>query len=384
MKSSRRLRVLAGRQRGASVVLVPGETLVLGRDLDCDVVVREPGLPGTLLRLESDEDGGTRIVPCADGVRVDGLPLESATTIGEGAQVEAGSLVFVVEAFEAGSTDASEGASGVEPEADGSPLATAAASPSPFLRAVERAASAGGSITPDDTGEVAKAFSAARPSRLPLCLGTAATLACLTLAVWFYLAGSDTAEDGVPLEARLAEAFPALALEREPGGGGVVLGFVPERADAIRLERWLAAQPEPLRNAVLVDARLAERVDDVLRVNGIEASVRSLIEGEAIVDTAVADAETLARIEARLDEDVPQLVSLELANVPPVAPPEETPYDPGKRVALVVATAPAYIVTKDRSRYFVGAMLPSGHRIRAIEENVVHLEKGGVTSELQF
>ena len=177
-----------------------------------------------------------------------------------------------------------------------------------------------------------------------------------------------------------------LALERTDGAFAVS-GFLPERADAIRLARWIDSAGVPLDNEVRVDAVLAERVTDVFRVNGIEAEVRSLSAGEAVVETQVVDTDGLARIEARVLEDVPQLRSLALENVPPPPAAEverAPPHDPGKRVSLVVATEPAHVVTEDRSRYFVGATLPSGHRIAAIEENVVHLEKGGVTTELQF
>ena len=58
--------------------------------------------------------------------------------------------------------------------------------------------------------------------------------------------------------------------------------------------------------------------------------------------------------------------------------------DPGKRIASVVPGDPAYLVTADGARYFVGAMLPTGHRITRIDGQHVTLERGGEESTLNF
>ncbi len=58
--------------------------------------------------------------------------------------------------------------------------------------------------------------------------------------------------------------------------------------------------------------------------------------------------------------------------------------DPGKRVASIVPGATPYVVTADGTRYFLGALLPSGHRLAAITETEVMLEKDGKSSPLKF
>jgi type III secretion protein D len=45
---------------------------------------------------------------------------------------------------------------------------------------------------------------------------------------------------------------------------------------------------------------------------------------------------------------------------------------------------PAYIVTADGARYFVGATLPSGHRITAITGQRVSLERAGQATTLNL
>jgi len=67
---------------------------------------------------------------------------------------------------------------------------------------------------------------------------------------------------------------------------------------------------------------------------------------------------------------------------PPPAPPVSD--DPGKRIASLVAGASAYLVTVDGARYFVGAILPTGHRIVAIERTAVALERDGQRTSLNF
>ena len=58
--------------------------------------------------------------------------------------------------------------------------------------------------------------------------------------------------------------------------------------------------------------------------------------------------------------------------------------DPGKRVAAIVPGDPAYVVTADGTRYFEGAMLPTGHRILAILSDRVQIERDGTASTLNF
>ena len=53
-------------------------------------------------------------------------------------------------------------------------------------------------------------------------------------------------------------------------------------------------------------------------------------------------------------------------------------------IASVVPGNPAYLVTADGARYFVGAMLPTGHRITAISGQRVWLERNGEKTALNL
>ena len=91
------------------------------------------------------------------------------------------------------------------------------------------------------------------------------------------------------------------------------------------------------------------------------------------------------RLQARLSQLFPT-ADVRVANrakplPPPMAP---LPDDPGKRIASLVPGEPGYLVTADGSRYFVGAVLPSGHRVTAIAQQRVTLERDGQSQTLNF
>jgi type III secretion protein D len=84
--------------------------------------------------------------------------------------------------------------------------------------------------------------------------------------------------------------------------------------------------------------------------------------------------------------DVRGLTKLSVRNTAEPLPKPMPPVsdDPGKRIASLVPGDPGYVVTADGSRYFVGAMLPTGHRIAEIGAESVTLEFDGKKTTLNF
>ncbi len=124
----------------------------------------------------------------------------------------------------------------------------------------------------------------------------------------------------------------------------------------------------------------------MFRVQGITARAEGDAAGRVTVHTQEGDAARLERAAATARRDVAGLVNLTLQNKPPAPPPENVPVvdDPGKRIASIVPGESPYVVTADGTRYFVGALLPTGHRIEAIEAHAVQLVKDGQRHELHF
>lgn len=181
--------------------------------------------------------------------------------------------------------------------------------------------------------------------------------------------------------------FAALAVGQAGDGRATLGGRLATQAERVRLDAWLARHGMKPRLDIRVDELLAMEVSEVFRVNGIAVQARTTSPGKVTAEAAEPDAAKLARAEEVVRRDVRGLTELVLRNTAPApaAPPRPAlPEDPAKRIASVVPGQPSYLVTADGARYFVGALLPSGHRITAIAQARVTLERDGRTSTLNF
>lgn len=196
-----------------------------------------------------------------------------------------------------------------------------------------------------------------------------------------------------PLESHLAdEGFGHLQVDRSRGNT-IVTGYVPSRQQALNLAQIIETNDEVVLNRVSVDEEVKDQIEDVLRVNGISALVESLGNGAFVANTQLSNASKLESLQSMIETDVPQIASFSINNQLPVPPLDEVVHDAekdlvqmdsGKRVVLVNSESPAYVVTTDQSRYFIGSVLPGGYRITSILDGRVLLDKQGKTTELKF
>jgi type III secretion protein D len=187
-------------------------------------------------------------------------------------------------------------------------------------------------------------------------------------------------------EALRTSEFAHLRLERDERGEPVLRGRLDTLAQRTRLDAWLIGRPGATRVQVEVEEQLARDVADVFRVNGVAVRARSVGAAQVLAEATEPDPARLARAEEVVRRDVRGLGSLTVHNLaaPPEPPAPPVVDDPGKRIASIVTGDPAYLVTVDGARYFVGAMLPTGHRINAIEDQRVTLELNGRVTDLDF
>lgn len=180
--------------------------------------------------------------------------------------------------------------------------------------------------------------------------------------------------------------FAALELSPQADGRSVLSGRLATLAQRAKLDAWLAERQFTPAIDVKVDEALTRDVTEVFRVNGVPVQVRLAGPGRVEAEAAERDPNRLARAEDVVRRDVRGLEQLQVRNTatptPPPVPP--VPDDPGKRIASLVQGDPAYVVTADGARYFVGSMLPSGHRITAVAQQSVTLERDGRQSTLNF
>lgn len=222
---------------------------------------------------------------------------------------------------------------------------------------------------------------------VPLSMVLGPLLICAVYLSWKYSVHQNTPV-AVPTLASVLEEpeFAGLSVSTTDDTK-TLTGRLQSREQAKRLDLMLEALPEKIENRTHIADQLLVQINEIFRVNDETVKASFTANGKVLVETRIADPERLEHLREVVMRDVPELPGLVINNQPPpsaLKPGKAPVVEPGKRVALVVSDEPAYVVTEDASRYFVGAILPSGHRIRAIEGGRVSLEMQGLITELKF
>lgn len=187
-----------------------------------------------------------------------------------------------------------------------------------------------------------------------------------------------------------APEFAGLHADKDASGQMVVKGDLLKNADRASLDRKLAEADLSPAMDVRVAENVAAGVRDVFRMRGVPVEAKA---GESLDDVGTVSVLAREGSDVRLmmatataKRDVPGLTTLKVENEPPRIPPPVTPVsqDPGKRISSIVPGESPYVVTADGTRYFVGALLPTGHRLSAINDQQVLLSKDGQVSTLSF
>ena len=229
--------------------------------------------------------------------------------------------------------------------------------------------------------------------RLPViaCMG----LGLVLVASVFFIQPSSVNDQEAVAELDFNQEMHLLGLdwinvEQGDSGKQVFTGYVSDADELQSLKDLITSRELDADIDVAVVTDLQEAVASIYRINEIEAEVISETPGNFMVKTQEADTALLDRVEAGVRTDVPKLGSISRDNTPPpadiIAEKKGDSYreDPSKRVTMVVAGNPSYVVTQDSARYFIGSLLPSGHKILSIADNRVVLEKHGSSTTLDF
>jgi len=360
------LRVLQGPQSGARAPLTAGMPCLLAAGPDggdgADIVLREPGVAPTRVRVSADAPHA--ILEVLQGeVQLGGETLQagSQTLWPMHAPLHIGALVV---AFGRACVDHWPSPSG---QTDGTPAADPATSPpdNPPLR---------------------------RRAEVWLAAMGAGVLVVCAAALWIaHAAAAAPAVAAAPDAAALSTAlrgteFATLQAVRGADGALTLRGRLASDSARQKLDAWLLALGVPARVDVVVDEAVAREVAEVFRVNGVAVKATVAAPGRIDAEAAERDAERLARAEEVVRRDVRGLEQLAVRNTAKPLPLPMPPIsdDPGKRIASLITSEPAYLVTADGSRYFVGALLPSGHRVARINPGSVTLELHGQQTTLNF
>ncbi len=360
------LRVLSGEQAGARAPLAPDRAVQVSTQYGSDIVLRDRAAQGQRIRLAPVLEG-VQLTVDAGEVTINGL-------------VQAAPLQVMIPLY----TAVKIGATAIAVGEPGSPLWNA-------IKAHIPAEQAGARYVADEPAAKATPTIAQR-GRWPATLAIGGVGLCAValggLAFAYALIPS-----GAPATSNMARAatllrtnqYTAVRVETNAQGGMVVRGRVADAAQKQRLTGLFAAAGLSPEWDVAVNGDVATAVREVFRLNGVAAQVDVDAAGQVAVRTSHADVGKLTAIEQSVKRDIAGL-SMTLTNTPPPVGDDGPPVgnDAGKRIASIVPGDPAYVVTADGTRYFLGAMLPTGHTIRAIEGQQIVLERNGASSTLRF
>lgn len=366
------LRVLQGPQAGARAPLAAGRPVVVsaGGGADADIVLRAEGAAA---RLRITADVAHALLEVIDGELRLGEQVLAAGAQGPWARHQPLRIGHTVLAFGLACEDE-------WPADQALPAATGGA----------RGAAGAAGASPHDDSQKTRPPLRRRAEAWLAATGAAVLLACGG-SLWMAHVAAAPVPTVAFSTALLAEAlkggeFAALEAATLADGRTVLRGRLADLAQRGRLETWLATRQWTPALDLLVDELVARDIAEVFRINGIAAQSRAAGAGRFLAEVAERDTQRLARAEDVVRRDVRGVQQLVVRNSATPSPKPAPPVvdDPNKRIASVVPHDPAYVVTADGARYFVGALLPSGHRIAQIAEQRVVLERDGQQTNLNF
>lgn len=137
---------------------------------------------------------------------------------------------------------------------------------------------------------------------------------------------------------------------------------------------------------VMVGDDLADAAQDIARLHGIRAQAVATGPDSIALSISPMPNHARAALIAAIRADLPMLRTIDVAET--LAAADEaaprTVSEAAKRISTVVAGDPGYVLTADGARYFAGALLPSGHILKAIEDSAILVERNGATTRIQF
>ena len=185
------------------------------------------------------------------------------------------------------------------------------------------------------------------------------------------------------------QGFATLKVAPDPATGAVqISGVVAADADVVRLNHFVA---ENLPGALVeVDsaAGIAATAVDILRAQGIDATARVVRNQVLVVEGPFLPADREREVADLLRADLPAVRSIEFRRAAGAGSADlQYFFNDGKSGPASFVDdgmGGGHISTADGSRWFKGSVLPTGHRIVSITGGTITLERNGETEQLEF
>ncbi len=377
--------VTSGINAGAEYTIREGDTVTLGASIDSDIVVHSSSVEQWLASIENRS--GVLFLTVIEGTILrDGELLEAAVPV----QIDERNIFVVGDTEFRGAYERNLILSGK--------LGKIHQSPNEDSKSSSRIGPLVPGPGPLNPGQLRKGIDEKRNSVRSgvkyLLLGfSILCVAVGTLSAIYALTGSVIMVNAAPGPSYSAfeEKIEALDLDTfnfaRDGDKYLITGMVDTREQKNQLLGIASETDTVVTLDLQVNDELIESIEDIYRVNGIKAKAQVLEPGRVRVNTKTNDVDKLDLVELSATQDIPSLQQLEVINEPPgtiMEPAKPVRQDPDKRVTLIAAGTNAYIMTQDQSRYFVGALLPSGHLVESIENGIVIVSRGGMKETLKY
>lgn len=188
------------------------------------------------------------------------------------------------------------------------------------------------------------------------------------------------------LSSRLAEAgFTGLSVADDPAGGLLVSGIVRDDRESQRLRALVAAQGVPATVDVTSATTMAASATDMLQAQGLDARAEPAgLAGIAVVGPYLPNDKQNA-LRGLLTRDLPGLKRVSFrVDDSRGGDPLQAFFAGGNTGLATVVGEPGHIVTADGQRWFPGAVLPTGHRLIAVDGTTVRFEKDGRVEDIHI
>ena len=368
-----RLRVLRGRSAGAEHRLPTDRILTIGHSFENDIVLRGKSTRGCALELTVDRDGRLTVEVVAGQAIVLGRPLSP----GEPMQLAPYLPVTIGDfSFAVGRGDDSrwdEATANVPVEVADPSEAVAVPRTDLAERITLRSAPVQGWLS----------GLGGRPALLA-AFGAALVAGVAAAVFGASLLPPSSGTPGAMQRELAAAGFPSLGIATDRGGTLAITGLVKDDSALSRLRAWAATNAPGSRVAVETIDGMAAAANDLLAAQNVDATARAAGSASLVIDGPFLPSDRKRELAALIRRDLPLVNRIDF-RADPGRGKNDLAYffnSPGYGAASFVDGDPGYIVTEDGSRWFAGALLPTGHRITSIGSGTLTVERDGLQDSL--
>lgn len=182
-----------------------------------------------------------------------------------------------------------------------------------------------------------------------------------------------------------ATGFTGLKVTRDVASETLIIsGAVSSDSEAMRLRKLMADKFPGALIDISTPASLAAAATDILRNNKVDAEARPGRSGAIRIVTEYLPQDRQIELTALLKRDLPALKNVEYQMDNRRGDRDLQYFFSTSRsgLATYVDGNPGYIVTQDQARWFVGSVVPTGHKILGISGGRIIFERQGLIEEL--